>query len=134
MFDASGRLFRPAGHPHAWPRNRGYGAYGENVGIGNIDDDPELEILATFDNHQINAFNLDGTSILASPWFTNPESGAAGKRMAWGDFIRWASPRSSGATITCTRERGRARRASRGCSGPPRRLRWPTWTATATTR
>ena len=25
VFDASGRLFRPAGHPHAWPRNRGYG-------------------------------------------------------------------------------------------------------------
>ena len=44
------------------------------------------------------------------------------------------SRRSSGATTTCTRERGRARPASRGCSGPPRRRRWPTWTATATTR
>ncbi len=42
--------------------------------------------------------------------------------------------RSSGATTTSTRERGRARPASRGCSGPPRRRRWPTWTATATTR
>ncbi len=93
VFDANGHLFQPGGHAHAWPRNRGYGAYGENVGIGNIDDDPELEIIATFDNHQINAFNLDGTSILASPWFTNPESGAEGKRMAWGDFIRWASPK-----------------------------------------
>ena len=75
----SGRLFRPGGMAHAWPRNRGYGAYGENVGIGNIDDDPQLEILATFDNHQINAFNLDGTSILASPWFTNRESGKRGE-------------------------------------------------------
>ena len=93
VFDASGRLFKPGGHAHAWPRNRGYGAYGENVGIGNIDDDPELEIIATFDNHQIDALNLDGTSVLASPWFTNPESGALGKRMAWGDFIRWASPK-----------------------------------------
>jgi hypothetical protein len=93
VFDANGRLFQPGGHAHAWPRNRGYGAYGENVGIGNIDDDPQLEIITTFDNHQINAFNLDGTSILAAPWFTNPESGAEGKRMAWGDFIRWASPK-----------------------------------------
>ena len=79
VFDAGGRLFRPGGNAHAWPRNRGYGAYGENVGIGNIDDDPQLEILATFDNHQINAFNLDGTSILASPWFTNRESGKRGE-------------------------------------------------------
>ena len=58
--------------------NHGYGAYGENVGIGNIDDDSELEIVVTFDNHQINAFNLDGTSMLASPWFTNRASGADG--------------------------------------------------------
>ena len=119
VFDASGRLFRPAGHPHAWPRNRGYGAYGENVGIGNIDDDPELEILATFDNHQINAFNLDGTSILASPWFTNRESGAQGKRMAWGDFIRWASPKV---------ER-RHYHQHKGAWPSPARQPWLQWTA-----
>ena len=111
VFDASGSLFQPeGGHSPAWPRynqltgsgndlrfnqvgNHGYGAYGENVAIGNIDDDPELEIIATFDNHQINAFNLDGTSILASPWFTNRESEATGRRMGWGQFIRWADPR-----------------------------------------
>jgi hypothetical protein len=119
VFDASGRLFRPAGHPHAWPRSRGYGAYGENVGIGNIDDDPELEILATFDNHQINAFNLDGTSILASPWFTNRESGATGKRMAWGDFIRWASPKV---------ER-RHYHLHKGAWPSPARQPWLQWTA-----
>jgi hypothetical protein len=73
--------------------NHGYGAYGENVAIGNIDDDPALEIITTFDNHQINAFNDDGTSILASRWFTNPESDALGRRMGWGQFIRWADPR-----------------------------------------
>ncbi|MDX6372176.1 MAG: hypothetical protein QOD98_1164, partial [Nocardioidaceae bacterium] len=62
VFGADGRLYAPVGHPHAWPRNRGYGAYGENVGIGNVDDDPQLEIIATFDNHQIDALNFDGTS------------------------------------------------------------------------
>ncbi len=111
VFDATGGLFQPeGGHAPAWPRynqlpgpgndlrfnqvgNHGYGAYGENVAIGNIDDDPELEIITTFDNHQINAFNLDGTSVLASPWFTNRESGAEGKRMGWGQFIRWADPK-----------------------------------------
>jgi FG-GAP-like repeat len=58
VFTASGRLFQPAGaRVPAWPRyntltgpggdagfngagNHGYGAYGENVAIGNIDDDP----------------------------------------------------------------------------------------------
>jgi hypothetical protein len=57
--DAGGALYRAP----AWPRynqssdatfngmgNHGYGAYGENVGIGNLDDDPQLEIVVTFDN------------------------------------------------------------------------------------
>jgi hypothetical protein len=120
VFDATGRLFQPAGaRPRAWPRNRGYGAYGENVAIGNIDDDPEPEIITTFDNHQINAFNLDGTSVLASPWFTNPESSALGKRMAWGDFIRWASPKV---------ER-RHYHLHRGAWPSPARQPWLQWTA-----
>jgi len=123
VFDSSGQLFKPGGHTHAWPRNRGYGAYGENVGIGNIDDDPQLEILATFDNHQINAFNLDGTSILASPWFTNPESGAEGKRMAWGDFIRWADPKV---------ER-RHYHQHKGAWPSPERQTWLQWTASPPT-
>jgi FG-GAP-like repeat len=101
VFDASGQLYRPIAN--AWPRynaldagfngigNHGYGAYGENVGIGNLDDDPQLEIVVTFDNHQINLFNHDGTSVLASPWFTNRESGHVGARLGWGQFIRWLS-------------------------------------------
>src|SRR5215217_3242356 len=111
VFDASGALYRPAGAPAtAWPRfntlfgpgndgdfngvgNHGYGAYGENVGIGNLDDDPQLEIVVTFDNHQINVFNHDGTSVLASPWFTNRQSGHVGARLGWGQLIRWLSPR-----------------------------------------
>ena len=149
MFDASGGLFQPqGGHTPAWPQNglpgpgndlrfneveHGYGAYGENVAIGNIDDDADLEIITTFDNHQINAFNLDGTSILASPWFTNRESEADGKRMGWGQFIRWADPKVEDATTTCTPDSE---------PGPPavaavdrhHRPRWPTWTVTAATR
>ncbi len=114
VLDAQGRTYRPAGAPsNAWPRynaltgsgndrdfnvvgNHGYGAYGENVGIGNLDDDPQLEIVATFDNHQINVFNHDGTSVLASPWFTNRQSDAAGQRLGWGQFIRWYSPAVEG--------------------------------------
>ena len=111
VFDAAGRPYRPAGaSATAWPRyntlpgagndadfngagNHGYGAYGENVGIGNLDDDPQLEIVVTFDNHQINVFNHDGTSVLASPWFTNRQSDHLGARMGWGQFIRWLSPK-----------------------------------------
>ena len=102
--------------------------------IGNIDDDADLEIITTFDNHQINAFNLDGTSILASPWFTNRESGADGQRMGWGQFIRWADPRVERRHYHLHTGRGRARPARPGCSGPRRRPRWPTWTVTAATR
>lgn len=72
--------------------NHGYGCYGLNVGIGNIDDDPKLEILVTYDNHQLNAFKFDGTSLLASSYYTNPQSMYLGKRMGWGQFIRWFDP------------------------------------------
>ncbi len=137
VFDAGGRLFQPGGgHAPAWPRynrlrgpgndlgfnkvgNHGYGAYGENVGVGNVDDDPELEIITTFDNHQINAFNLDGTSILASPWFTNRESGAEGRRMGWGQFIRWASAKVE----------KRHYHQHRGAWPHPARQTWLQWTA-----
>jgi hypothetical protein len=106
VFNASGGLYRPSGGPAAtWPRynaddadfngvgNHGYGAYGENVGTGNLDDDPQLEIVVTFDNHQINVFNHDGTSVLASRWYTNRQSGHLGARLGWGQFIRWLSPK-----------------------------------------
>jgi hypothetical protein len=99
VFSADGKVFP------GWPRyntaddatfngqgNNGYGCYGENVGIGNIDDDPQLEIITTYDNHQINAFNHDGTSILASDWYTNRQNMYSGQRMGWGQFIRWRDP------------------------------------------
>ena len=110
VFNAAGGLYRPAGAPPtAWPRyndlagpggdatfngagNQGYGAYGENVGIGNLDNDRPLEIVVTYDNHHINVFNHDGTSMLASPWFTNPRNEFFGRRLGWGQFIRWLSP------------------------------------------
>lgn len=110
VFAATGKVYQPAGgHQPAWPRyntlrgtgndadfngygNHGYGAYGLNVGIGQLDDDRQLEIVVTYDNHQINLFNHDGTSVLASSWYTNRQSGFAGKRLGWGQFIRWLSP------------------------------------------
>jgi hypothetical protein len=110
VFTADGQLYQPAGLAFpAWPRyntltgpggdadfngvgNSGYGCYGENVGIGNIDDDPAPEIIVTYDNHQINAFKADGTSVLASPWYTDPATMYLGDPMGWGQFIRWFDP------------------------------------------
>lgn len=109
VFSADGKLYQPVGgHSPAWPRynqlsgsgndkdfngqgNHGYGAYGLNVGIGQLDDDPQLEIVVTFDNHQINLFNHDGTSVLASNWYTNRATAYSGQRLGWGQFIRWQS-------------------------------------------
>ena len=110
VFDVDGHTYQPAGgHQPAWPRynNRsgegndadrnlqghsGFGCYGLNVAIGDIDDDPELEIIATYDNHHIQAFNHDGVAIDSAPWFTNRASEFAGERLTWGQFIRWADP------------------------------------------
>lgn len=111
-------VYRPDGSPYqpdalrgydAWPRynknvglggdldangcgHRGYGAYGLNVAIGNIDDDPQLEIIVTYDNHHIQAFKIDGTAILAAPFFRNRSSECSDQRLSWGQFIRWYDP------------------------------------------
>ncbi len=108
VFGSNGSMFQPAGgHSPAWPRynalsgsgndadrngygHNGYGCYGLNVGIGNIDDDDDLEVIVTYDNHHIQAFKLDGVAIDASPWFTNRSSEFQGERLTWGQFIRYA--------------------------------------------
>jgi len=112
VYDVSGHLFQPAGVSYpAWPRyntlsgigdggdadrngmgHSGYGCYGLNVGIGDIDDDPELEIIATYDNHHIQAFDPNGIALNASAWFTNRQNAYLNQRMTWGQFIRWADP------------------------------------------
>jgi hypothetical protein len=110
VFSSNGSPYQPAGgHSPAWPRynnlsgpendadrngmgHSGFGCYGLNAGIGNIDDDPELEILATYDNHHIQAFDHDGVAIDSSDYFTNRSSPWVGNRLTWGQFIRWADP------------------------------------------
>ena len=110
VFSADGSTYQPAGgHAPAWPRynnltgtgndadrngqgHSGFGCYGLNVGIGDIDDDRELEILATYDNHHIQAFDHDGVAINTSDYFTNRTSPWVGNRLTWGQFIRWADP------------------------------------------
>jgi hypothetical protein len=110
VFSPNGSLYQPAGTSwQAWPRyntrtgpggdadtngigQSGYGCYGLNVGIGNIDDDAQQEIIVTYDNHHINAFKPDGTSIQASSYFTNPSNDQLGQPLDWGQFIRWYDP------------------------------------------
>lgn len=110
VYSPDGTLYQPAGgHSPAWPRynalsgpgndadrnsqgHNGYGCYGLNVGIGNIDDDDELEVIVTYDNHHIQAFDHDGVAIDTAPWFTNRSSEHSGRRLTWGQFIRWADP------------------------------------------
>ena len=114
VYSANGSLYQPAGATFsAWPRyngqngpgndadrngmgHSGYGCYGLNVGIGDIDDDPELEILATYDNHHIQAFNHDGVAIDSAPFFRNRSSDFPDQPLTWGQFIRWADPNVEG--------------------------------------
>ena len=99
----------PAGTLPAWPRynnlpgpgndadrngpgHSGFGCYGLNVGIGDVDDDPAEEIIVTYDNHFIQAFDHDGVAIDSSNYFTNRTPPWVGNRLTWGQFIRWADP------------------------------------------
>jgi len=110
VFSPNGSTYQPAGgHSPAWPRynnlpgpgndadrngpgHSGYGCYGLNVGIGDVDDDPELEVLVTYDNHHIQAFDHDGVAIDSSSYYTNRDPEYLGNRLTWGQFIRWADP------------------------------------------
>ena len=85
--------------------NHGYGAYGENVGIGQLDDDPQREVVVTYDNHQINLFNHDGTSVLASPWYTNRQSGHVGKPLRLGPVHPLAQAQGRGRPLPPARRR-----------------------------
>ncbi len=110
VFSPDGSSYQPDGIDWtAWPRynaasgpgndadrngmgHNGYGCYGLNVGIGNIDDDADLEILVTYDNHHIQAFDPDGVALEAAPWFSNRDTDHSGMPLTWGQFIRWADP------------------------------------------
>ncbi len=71
----------------------GFGSYGLNVGVGTIDDDPDKEIIVTYDNHHIQAFNPDGTTLLADPtFFSRRGSECENEPMSWGQFIRYLDP------------------------------------------
>ena len=107
VFSPNGDLYQPSGLGYqAWPRyntafgpgndadangpgNHGYGCYGLNVAIGNLDDDSQKEIVVTFDNHQINVFKHTGVSMLASSYYANRDASQLGNRLNWGQFIRW---------------------------------------------
>ena len=71
----------------------GFGSYGLNIGIGTIDDDDDKEIIVTYDNHQIQAFNPDGTTLIADPsYFKRRGSECQNSSMSWGQFIRYRKP------------------------------------------
>jgi len=71
----------------------GYGSYGLNVGIGNIDDDADKEILVTYDNHHIQAFNPGGDTVLTdTSYFSRRGNECEDEPMSWGQFIRWLDP------------------------------------------
>jgi hypothetical protein len=71
----------------------GFGSYGLNTAVGDVDDDADLEILVTYDNHHIQVFDPDGTALLADPsYFTRRDSECTGEPMSWGQFIRWLDP------------------------------------------
>jgi hypothetical protein len=109
VFDSRGELFQPPGTASAaWPRynsrsgpgndadrngsgHSGYGCYGLNVGLGNVDDDADTEIVVTYDNHHLQVFDPDGVALEASSYFTQ-RGDFEGERLTYGQFIRWADP------------------------------------------
>lgn len=111
VYSPDGSLYQPSGITWpAWPRyneltgdggdadangvgHHGFGCYGLNIGIGNINDDPNLEIIVTYDNHHINAFYIDGNSVTTdTSYFTQRGGDYPDAPLDWGQFIRWVDP------------------------------------------
>jgi hypothetical protein len=63
-----------------------YGSYGLNVGIGQMDDDPYLEVLSSFDNHQFQAFKRNGLAINMGSFYkqVNNANKQKGSNITWG--------------------------------------------------
>ena len=72
--------------------NNGYGCYGENVGIGNIDDDERSRdprhVRQSPDQRLQAGRHVDPRERLVH----EPASQYVGQRMGWGQFIRWFDP------------------------------------------
>lgn len=47
----------------------GQGGFGLSVGIGNVDDTPDLELIGTYDNHQIEVYKPNGVSLQMSSYY-----------------------------------------------------------------
>jgi hypothetical protein len=53
-----------------------YGSYGLNIGLGNIDDDIQLEVTSSFDNHQIQVWKSNGFALNLCSDFSQIQRGA----------------------------------------------------------
>lgn len=47
----------------------GQGGFGLSVGIGNLDDTPDLEIFGTYDNHMMEVYKPSGVSVQMSSYY-----------------------------------------------------------------
>ncbi len=110
VLEADGSAYHPSSRSTPdWPRynalegtgndadrngmgHSGYGGFGLNPGVGQLDDDDALEVVVSFDNHFLQVFDHDGVAEQTAPHFTNPLSAHLGERLTWGQLVRWADP------------------------------------------
>ncbi len=150
---------QPAGTPPAWPRynaltgtgndadrngqgHHGYGCYGLNVGIGNIDDDPRPRDPGHLRQPPHPGLRSRRRRHRLLALVHQPDvASESGKRLTWGQFIRWADPAGRARPLppphrhlappeldrvaavdrlTAERRRSRRRRAERGPRRPQR--------------
>jgi len=60
-----------------------YGIFNDNLAVGNLDNDDELELVAPCDNHYVSAYNLDGTQVAVNQIYN------AGCGETWGTVGFW---------------------------------------------
>ena len=65
------------------------GVYGNGIITANMDDDDDLEIIVLTDNPFINAYNYDGTLVMASDLFSNTDGKKDGIPRPWGRVGLW---------------------------------------------
>ena len=141
-FDASGAHACPAGRATTRPTpastasaTQGYGAYGENVGIGNLDGDPQQRgrrhVRQPPDQRRS---TTTGPRCSRRRGTRTGRTSSSGRRLGWGQFIRWLSPKVEDDHFHRHAGEWPDIATGRGCSGRPHRRRSPTSTATAATR
>ena len=86
LYNSDGSLHEGWPQMGSVPDAYAWGIFNDNFAAGNLDDDPELELVVPCDNHYVSAYNLDGSQASANSMYASSCGDVWGTVGIWEDF------------------------------------------------